>query len=224
MAADVGQPAPDFTLKSHALEEVSLNYALLLLSLPRTLGTDPSSGKDVTVGIGRYGPYVHRGGTYRNLKTPALLFEMTLDQALELLNTKPGREVIKELGAHPESGKDLQILNGRYGPYVTDGSLNASIPKSVDPEEVDMDDALDLLAKAKARKGKGGGREAEVQEHGGDPAPDPLVFAADPAAGRADRVDRHGPFRLVEVHRPAGRRLAAINNIHHHLRSFVLSH
>jgi len=141
------------------LDEVSLNYGLLLLSLPRTLGTDPKTGKDVTVGIGRYGPYVHRGGTYRNLKTPALLFEMTLEQALELLATKPGREVIKELGPHPESGKDLEILNGRYGPYVTDGSLNASIPKSMNPEEVDMDDALDLLAKAKARKGKGrGGR------------------------------------------------------------------
>lgn len=141
------------------LDDVSLNYGLLLLSLPRSLGEDPKTGKDVTVGIGRYGPYVHRGGTYRNLKTPALLFEMTLEQALELLATKPGREVIKELGPHPESGKDLQILNGRYGPYVTDGSLNASIPKTMDPEEVDMDDALDLLAKAKARKGKGrGGR------------------------------------------------------------------
>jgi DNA topoisomerase-1 len=145
--------------KGMELDDISLNYGLLLLSLPRTLGKDPKTGKDVTVGIGRYGPYVHRGGTYRNLKTPALLFEMTLEQALELLATKAGREVIKELGPHPESGKDLQILNGRYGPYVTDGTLNASIPKTMDPEEVDLDDALDLLAIAKARKGKGrGGR------------------------------------------------------------------
>ena len=139
------------------LEDISLNYGLLLLSLPRVLGKDPKTGKDVTVGIGRYGPYVHRGGSYRNLKTPALLFEITLEDALELLATKPGREVIKELGSHPESGKDLEILNGRYGPYVTDGSLNASIPKNMDPEEVDMDDAVELMARAKARKGKGRG-------------------------------------------------------------------
>jgi DNA topoisomerase-1 len=144
--------------KGMALDEVSLNYGLLLLSLPRTLGQDPKTGKDVTVGIGRYGPYVHLGGTYRNLATPALLFEMGLEQGLEFLATTPGKEVIKELGPHPETGVNLQLLNGRYGPYVTDGTLNASIPKTMSPEEVEMDDALDLLAKAKARKGKGKGR------------------------------------------------------------------
>lgn len=148
------------------LDDVSLNYALLLLSLPRTLGTDPRTGKEVTVGIGRYGPYAQMGGTYRNLKTPALLFEMTLEQALELIATKPGKEVIKELGPHPDSGKELEILNGRYGPYVTDGSLNASIPKTMDPQEVDVDDALDLLAKAKARKGKGKGRGSRGRKGG----------------------------------------------------------
>jgi len=151
--------------KGMTLDEVSFNYGLLLLSLPRTLGKDPKTGKDVTVGIGRYGPYVHLGGTYRNLDTPALLFEMELDQALEYLATKPGREVIKELGAHPETGVNLQLLNGRYGPYVTDGTLNASIPKNMSPEEVDMDDALELLVKAKARKGKGrGGRGAKKKK------------------------------------------------------------
>jgi DNA topoisomerase-1 len=62
---------------------------------------------------------------------------------------------LKELGPHPESGKDLQVLRGRYGPYVTDGTLNASVPKTMDPVEVDMDEALELLAKAAARKGKG---------------------------------------------------------------------
>ncbi|MGD2120613.1 MAG: type I DNA topoisomerase [Gemmatimonadota bacterium] len=137
------------------LDDMSLNYGLLLLSLPRSLGKDPKSGKDVTVGIGRYGPYVHRGGTYRNLKSPALLFEIELPQALELLETKAGREVIKDLGPHPDSGSDLTVLSGRYGPYVTDGTLNASIPKSIKPEELLLDEALELLAKAKERKRKG---------------------------------------------------------------------
>jgi DNA topoisomerase-1 len=140
------------------LEDMSLNYALLLLSLPRSLGEDPKTGKEVTVGIGRYGPYVHRGGTYRNLETPALLFEIGLEQALELLETKPGRKVLKELGSHPASGEELQVLDGRYGPYVTDGSVNASLPKTMEPKELEMEEAVELLARAAARKGKGKGR------------------------------------------------------------------
>ncbi len=149
------------------LDDMSLNYGLLLLSLPRSLGEDPKTGKDVTVGIGRYGPYVHRGGTYRNLSSPALLFEMDLDEGLKLLETQPGREVLKELGAHPDSGKDLTVLNGRYGPYVTDGSLNASIPKGIDPAQLLMDEAVELLEKAKARKGKGGKKGAKGRGRGG---------------------------------------------------------
>jgi DNA topoisomerase-1 len=141
------------------LDDMSLNYGLLLLSLPRTLGQDPKSGKDVTVGIGRYGPYVHRGGTYRNLSSPAQLFEIELDEAVQMLNTKPGREVLKELGSHPDSGSDVEVLSGRYGPYVTDGSVNASIPKTMEPTDLEMDQAVELLAKAAARKGKGKGRK-----------------------------------------------------------------
>jgi DNA topoisomerase-1 len=141
-----------------SLEEVTLSYGLLLLSLPKALGKDPETGKEVSVGIGRYGPYVRRDRTYRNLKTPAELFDMDLEKALELLATKRGREVIKELGAHPQTGVALQVLSGRYGPYVTDGTVNASVPKDIKPEEVDLDDALELLAKAAARKGKGRGR------------------------------------------------------------------
>ena len=141
--------------KGMKLEDMSLNYGRLLLSLPRSIGKDPKTGKEVTVGIGRYGPYVHRGGTYRNLKSPVLLFEIELDEALELLETKAGREVLKELGSHPETGAELKVLNGRYGPYVTDGSVNASLPKGIDPKELVMDEALELLTKAAARKGKG---------------------------------------------------------------------
>jgi DNA topoisomerase-1 len=143
--------------KGMTLDDVSLNYGLLLLSLPRSLGADPKNGKEVTVGIGRYGPYVHRGGTYQNLRTPALLFEMELDEALKLLETKQGREVLKEMGPHPDTGDDLKVLDGRYGPYVTDGTLNASLPKGADPKELVMEEAVELLAKAKARKGKGKG-------------------------------------------------------------------
>jgi DNA topoisomerase-1 len=137
-------------------EGISLAYGRFLLSLPISLGVDEKTGKEVTVGIGRYGPYVHSGGTYRSLKPPTRLFEIELKEALELLATKPGREVLKELGPHPETKLDLKVLDGRYGPYVTDGKLNASLPKGMDPKELIMDEAVQLLAKAKARKGKGG--------------------------------------------------------------------
>jgi len=153
--------------KGMTLEDMSLNYGLLLLSLPRPLGKDPKSGKEVTVGIGRYGPYVHLAGTYRNLTSPAFLFEIELDEALKLLETKPGREVLKELGPHPDSGIDLKILNGRYGPYVTDGKLNASIPKGMDPNEVIMEEAVELLIRAEARKSKGKGKKPRGRTKGG---------------------------------------------------------
>jgi len=149
------------------LDEISLNYGLLLLSLPRSLGKDPKSGKEVTVGIGRYGPYVHRGGAYRNLKTPMLLFEIELDEALKLLETTQGREVLKELGPHPDSGVDLKVLDGRYGPYVTDGTLNASLPKGDDPKDLVLEEAVELLVKAKARKGKGRGKRPRGGGRGG---------------------------------------------------------
>jgi DNA topoisomerase-1 len=105
---------------------------------------------------------VHRGGTYRNLKSPVLLFEIELDEALKLLETKQGREVLKELGPHPDSGVDLKVLDGRYGPYVTDGKLNASLPKGVDPKDLVMDEAVELLLRAEERKGKRKGKKAST--------------------------------------------------------------
>ncbi len=155
-----------------APEEVSSAVAFFLLSLPHSLGVDPSTGKEVTVGMGRYGPYVHRAGTYRNLKSPALLFQVDLGEALSLLDAQTDREVLKELGPHPESGAQVVVLEGRYGPYVTDGTVNASLPKGADPLGVDMEEALDLLEKARARKGKGGRGTARRSggRRGGGPA------------------------------------------------------
>ncbi len=146
--------------------EVDLDYALRLLSLPRSLGSDPKSGKEVTAGLGRYGPYVHRGGTYRNLADEEQLFSVTLEEALELLATKQGPAVLKELGEHPRSGTPLRILDGRYGPYVTDGEVNASLPKGADPQSIILEEAVELLAKAAAR-GKGRKRRSSRRKKKG---------------------------------------------------------
>ena len=138
---------------------VDLAYALKLLSLPRTLGTDPATGSPVTAGLGRYGPYVERDRSYRNLKDPDRLFTVTLEEALELLAQKVGPAVLKELGAHPDSGVPLKLLDGRYGPYVTDGTVNASLPKGADPEAITLQAGIRLLAE-RGKKRKRGPRRA----------------------------------------------------------------
>jgi DNA topoisomerase-1 len=137
--------------------DVDLTYALKLLSLPRPLGNDPESGEEVVAGLGRYGPYVRRGKTFANLRGEDELFGIGLTDALVRIAQKRsgGKSVLKELGPHPESGKEVQVLSGRYGPYVSDGEINATIPKTVDPMQIQMDEAVDLI---KERAAKGGGR------------------------------------------------------------------
>jgi DNA topoisomerase I len=141
-------------------ESVDLEYALKLLSLPRELGTDPDTGETVKAGLGRYGPYVNRARTYRNLDSVDQIFQVTLDEALELLKQKAGPAVLKTLGEHPKTGRTLELRDGRYGPYVTDGELNASLPKSADPDEFDLEGAVELLERSgkKPRRRRGGGR------------------------------------------------------------------
>lgn len=138
------------------MEEVDLEYALRLLSLPRELGTDPDTGQMVTAGIGPYGPFVERAGTYRSLDTAEEVFSVTLADAIERLAQKRvvrTKRSLKELGPHPETGKIVQVMTGRYGPYVTDGEINASIKRRSDPMSLSMEEAIQMLAEA-AAKGK----------------------------------------------------------------------
>ncbi len=145
--------------KDKKLEDVDLAEALLLLALPRTIGTDAETGEEVVAGLGRFGPFVRRGKTFASLAAHEQMFTVGVEEAVRLLNEKKaGRAVLRELGAHPESGIDLQILSGRYGPYVTDGKVNASLRKGTEPEDLTMDDAVELLVQAAIRKKAGGGR------------------------------------------------------------------
>lgn len=167
-----------------APEKLSLSAALFLLSLPHPVGVDPATGEEVTLGMGRFGPYVRKGKEFRNLKDPALLFQLDLEAALKLFETPPQREVLKELGHDPATGKALVVLDGRYGPYVTDGEVNASLPKGVLPDEVTLQEGAELVAKARARRrwtgrsgtrmGTGGAKrraQAETPEAGTAKAP-----------------------------------------------------
>jgi len=133
--------------------------ALRLLSLPRRLGKHPQNGQEVTAHNGRYGPYVKCGDETRSLPDDLSPLDVTLEQALQLLaQPKPPRrasrqrEPIKVFDPSPVTNQPVRLLAGRYGPYVTDGQTNASLPRGSSPEAVTFEHALQLL-KARAAEG-----------------------------------------------------------------------
>ena len=145
--------------KDMEMDALGLDDALKLLSIPRTVGTDPD-GEDIVALNGRYGPYIQRGTDRRSLETEEQLFTLTVEQALEILAQPPRRRgqqakgPLKELGDDPVSGKKVTVKSGRYGPYVTDGDVNASLRKGEDPEKIDLERAAELLAARRAKLGK----------------------------------------------------------------------
>jgi DNA topoisomerase-1 len=150
-------------------ETVTLADALRLLSLPRELGAHPDDGQVVVSNFGRFGPYVKHGSEFRSLESEADVFTVTLDGALALLRAPKRsrrreaaapKRVLRELGAHPESGSAVRVLDGRYGPYVTDGTTNASLPKTTAPEALTMEEALALMRARAASAPKPGRRGA----------------------------------------------------------------
>ena len=162
---------------------IDLEKALRLLRLPREIGPHPQEGGMIVAGIGRYGPYVQHEKTYANLATTEDVFEVGLNRAVTLLAEKrsPGRggrgasgAALKELGAHPTSGKPVRVLAGRYGPYVKHEATNANLPKGADPAAVTLDEAVALLAaregkstgstKRPGKKAAGGGRRAPARK------------------------------------------------------------
>ncbi len=133
---------------------VDMELALKLLSLPREVGVDPETGKTVSAGLGRFGPYVVRDKVFASVESADQLFTITLEEAMQRVRDKEAgkKPVLAEVGPHPDSGEMLQVLKGRYGPYVTDGSVHASIPKDREPDTVTVAEALEWMAAAAVRK------------------------------------------------------------------------
>lgn len=147
-----------------------IEWAIKLLNLPRTIGLHPETGEPITASIGRYGPYLAHNGAYGRLSNTAEVFETGMNAAVVKLaeaaaakaaGGRPQRGVataLAELGAHPGSGAAVRVLAGRYGPYITDGTTNANVPKGAEPTAVTLDEAIALLAARAAagpsKKGK----------------------------------------------------------------------
>lgn len=161
---DAEKPVNVSLLKGMDPDTVDLETALKLLALPRTLGTHPENGEEIVAANGRYGPYIKCGSETRSLPDDISPVDITMEQALELLSQpKAGRgraaatpakskEPLATYDVSPVTGNVVTLLSGRFGPYVTDGKTNASLPRTVDPSEVTMAVALELLA-VRAAKG-----------------------------------------------------------------------
>ncbi len=123
------------------------------------MGLHPESGKPIMAGFGRYGPYIQHDGKYASLGSTEEVFEVGLNRAVSLLAEKAassrarrGPNVIKELGEHPELGGKVQVLTGRYGPYVKHGKVNATLPRDREPEQVTLAEAVELIAAQKRQR------------------------------------------------------------------------
>ena len=168
--------------KGWAPEEMTLEKALRLLSLPRVIGEHPEGGI-VEAAIGRYGPYVvhvtvdesgKEQKLYANLSDVEEVFTIGMNRAVEVLAEKkangPGRgrraaaKPLRELGEHPEEGGPVNVMDGRYGPYVKWGKINATLPKGMEPESVTLEQAVELIAEKAAKKGKGRRKKAPTRK------------------------------------------------------------
>ena len=156
--------------KSWSPSEMNLEKALALLSLPREVGIHPETGKPIMASIGRYGPYVSHDGQYANLETPEEVFDIGINRAVTVLAEKQARggarrgstpKAIATLGQHPDGG-DVTVRDGRYGPYVNWGKINATLPKGKDPASVTLEEALELISQKAASPKKG--RKATVKK------------------------------------------------------------
>ena len=152
------KPRTASLLRSMDLSTVTLEQALDLLSLPRVVGQDPESGTDITAQNGRYGPYLKKGTDSRSLETEEQIFTVTLEQALEIFaqpkrrrGQAAARGPLRELGQDPATEKPVVIKDGRFGPYITDGQTNVTVPRSEDPATISAERAFELLADKRAK-------------------------------------------------------------------------
>jgi DNA topoisomerase-1 len=147
--------------KTWDYDTMDLEKGLRLINLPRKIGSHPEDGNQIAAALGRFGPYIKHNTTYVSLKDPEDMFEIGMNRAVEMIAEKranPGRgrggTLLKDLGKHPSTDKPIQIMDGRYGPYVKYEKINATIPKGQKPEDVNIDMALEYIAEKEAKSPK----------------------------------------------------------------------
>lgn len=150
------KPRTASLFKSMSVDTIDLDTALRLLDLPRVVGTDPESGDVITAQNGRYGPYLKKGTDSRTLQSEQQIFDITLEEALAIYaqpkyGARGASSALKEFEADPTSGKPIKLKDGRFGPYVTDGETNATIPRGESVDDITFERAVQLLADKRAK-------------------------------------------------------------------------
>ena len=160
------KPKRQSLLKGMTPDEVTLEKALALLSLPRELGPHPEDGQPVLAGVGRFGPYVRHATKYKTIPADESVLDIGMNRAMALLAeakaTGRGRAAakpIRTVGNHPADEAPVELYEGRYGPYVKHGGINATVPRDLKPDELTLDQAVALLAE---RAAKGGGKKPKA--------------------------------------------------------------
>ncbi len=193
-ATEVPKPPRASLPKGWAPESIDLDKALALLALPREIGIHPEDGARVEAGIGRFGPYVKHNSTYANLPDVEEVFTIGMNRAIEVLAQKAARgagrgaaaQPLKDLGEHPDGGP-VQVMPGRYGPYVKWGKVNATLPKDIEPEDVTLEIALPLIA---AKAPKGAKKKASAKKPAAKAAPKAATAKAAPKKAAAKPAPR----------------------------------
>lgn len=187
---------------------IDLEKALQLLSLPREVGLHPETGTSIVAGLGRFGPFILHDGTYANVPTIEDVFTIGVNRAVTVLADKragkgaggrfgraAAKTVLKELGEHPIEGGKIEVLDGKYGPYVSHNKVNATVPKGTDPANLSIEDAVRLLDE---RIAKGGGKKPARKS-----APkSALKKAAKPAVGE----DAKAPAKKASAKKPVAKK------------------
>ena len=205
--------------KDIPLENATLELALKFLSLPREVGHHPTTGLPIVANNGRFGPYLLHDGKFKSIPKADSVYEINLPRALEVLAMEreprgdSAASVLKNLGPHPEDGKDITVRSGRYGPYVKHGSTNATLPKDITPEAITLDEALGLIA---ARVAKGPAKKP-ARKTAAKPAAAKKEKAADakapkkPAAKKATAkkvTAKKAPAKAATTKKPASKKTA----------------
>ncbi|WP_300267958.1 DNA topoisomerase, partial [Microbacterium sp.] len=217
---DAPKPRTASLFRSMSVETVDLDTALTLLSLPRTVGTDPDSGETITAQNGRYGPYLKKGTDSRSLENEQQIFDVTLEQALEIYKlpkygagSRRAATALAEFDADPVSGKPIRIRDGRFGAYVTDGETNVTIPRGQKPEDITFEIAVQMIAdkRAKGPAPKRGARKTAAKKTPAKKAPakkaeakkTPAKTDAEKAAARSAAAKKAAATRAANAAKKA---------------------
>jgi DNA topoisomerase-1 len=195
------KPKRQSLLRDMTPADLTLEKALALLSLPRELGPHPEDGEVILAGVGRFGPYVKHGSKYKSVPSDESVLDIGMNRAVALLaeaKTARGRAAvnpIRVVGNHPSDEAPVELYDGRYGPYVKHGGVNATVPRDVKPEALTLDQAVALLAE---RAAKGGGKKPKAAR---------AKKAASPAANDAGTKPK--AKKAAAKKKPAARKKAA---------------